>query len=149
MRKSPPVVSQRERLRSGICGVILASTVTLAGCNQSNNAEPSSGTSTPLTASTTVAGKTPRSPSPGEYPSEPTGGDQASAEIAVKQGYAKKLADCYATHNAVANVVEINWLDFRDNQEAAGIIRDANPGLGGNFKAKYEDGRWYIEYAWC
>jgi hypothetical protein len=39
----------------------------------------------------------------------PSGGDQASAEQAIKNGYVQKLAHCYATRNAVANLQSITW----------------------------------------
>jgi hypothetical protein len=148
---SPPVVPQFGLMRLGGCGVIVASSLTLAACNEGNNAKPSSGTSIPSTASTTVVSKAPSSPPPGVYPSAPAPGDQASAEAAIKQGYVKKVADCYATRNAVANVVAINWNPpgFKENQGGSGVIEDAKPSLGGEFTATYVDGRWNIVYNWC
>ena len=37
------------------------------------------------------------------------GRDQQSAEQAIRDGYAKKLANCYATRNAVPNIQSISW----------------------------------------
>ena|ERR1700737_1235292 len=142
------VIMALHVLRLGVCGVIVASSLTLAACNEGNNAKPSSGTSTPSTASTTVASTAPSSPPPG--PSAPAG-DQASAEAAIKQGYVKKLAGCYATRNAVADLVAIKWNPpgFKENEGGSGAIKDANPSLGGEFRATFADGRWKIVYNWC
>src|SRR5262249_17246028 len=85
------LVGGRGRLKLSVCGLIVANSLTLVACQQTNNAEPSPNTSIPLPASTTMVGTTSGSPAPGTYPSAPVGGDQASAETAIKQGYVKKL----------------------------------------------------------
>ena len=100
---------------------------------------------------TTVVSATPSSVPPGVYPSAPAPGDQAGAEASIKAGYVKKLASCYATRNAVANVVGITWAPpgFKENQGGKGAIEDGNPSLGGEFTASYDGDRWNIVYGWC
>ncbi len=82
----------------------------------------------------------------------PSGGDQASAEQAIKNGYVEKLAHCYATRNAVANVQSITWdpPGFSPVTGGSGTIHDADPRLGGQFLATpIGGGRWDIQYQWC
>jgi hypothetical protein len=82
----------------------------------------------------------------------PSGGDQASAEQAIKNGYVQKLAHCYATRNAVANLQSITWdpPGFSPVTGGSGTIHDADPRLGGQFLATPIGGaRWDIQYQWC
>lgn len=82
----------------------------------------------------------------------PGGGDQASAEQAIKDGYVQKLAHCYATRNAVANLQSITWdpPGFSPVTGGSGTIHDADPRLGGQFLATpIGGGRWDIQYQWC
>jgi hypothetical protein len=82
----------------------------------------------------------------------PSGGDQASAEQAIKDGYVQKLAHCYATRNAVANLQSITWdpPGFSPVTGGSGTIHDADPRLGGQFIATpIGGGRWDIQYQWC
>jgi hypothetical protein len=74
-----------------------------------------------------------------------------SAEAAIRQGYVEKLAHCYATRDAVANIVAITWNapGFKENGGGSGSIEAAQPGLGGDFTATYKDGRWNTVYHWC
>ena len=139
-------------IRHGLTfSVIVATSVTLAACNQTHSGERPSDTSTPATTSTATTTAPTSTPPPGVYPSAPAPGDQTSAEAAIKDGYVKKLAHCYATRNAVATVKAINWdpPGFTANQGGTGHIESSEPPLGGVFVAKYENGRWNIEYQWC
>lgn len=142
---------QRPSIRNIPTVVIVASSVILSACSQTHSGERPSGISTPPAASTAATTTAPSSPPPGVYQSTPAPGDQASAETAIKEGYVKKLADCYATRNAVATVVAINWNPpgFTTNQGGTGHIESSEPALGGLFTAKYDDGRWNVEYHWC
>jgi len=82
----------------------------------------------------------------------PSGGDQASAEQAIENGYVQKLAHCHATRNAVANLQSINWdpPGFSPVTGGSGTIHDADPRLGGQFLATpIGVGRWDIQYQWC
>jgi hypothetical protein len=81
-----------------------------------------------------------------------SGGDQASAEQAIKNGYVQKLAHCHATRNAVANLQLITWdpPGFSAVTGGSGTIHDADPRLGGQFLATpIGGGRWDIQYQWC
>jgi hypothetical protein len=89
-------------------------------------------------------------PSPNAPPS--AGGDQASAEQAIRDGYVQKLAHCHATRNAVANLQSITWdpPGFSPVTGGSGTIHDADPRLGGQFLATpIAPGRWDIQYQWC
>lgn len=136
----------RFYLKAGVCGVIVASSLTLAACNQADNAESSSSTSTNTAAVSTTT----------TTAVAPVSGDQASAEMAIMEGYVKRLAECTATRDAVGRVMAIKWdpPGFKENQGGSGIIDDANPALGGRFTATFErgtfeGGRWTIDYPWC
>ena len=79
------------------------------------------------------------------------GRDQQSAEQAIRDGYTKKLANCYATRNAVPNIQSISWdpPGFSEETGGSGTIHDADPRLGGQFLAMWVVGRWDIQYQWC
>jgi Protein of unknown function (DUF732) len=79
------------------------------------------------------------------------GRDQQTAEQAIRDGYAKKLANCYATRNAVPNIQSISWdpPGFSEETGGSGTIHDADPRLGGQFLAMWVVGRWDIQYQWC
>lgn len=78
-------------------------------------------------------------------------GDQTSAEKAIRDGYIKKLANCDATRDAVADAQSITWdpPGFSPDTGGPGTIRDANPDLGGHFIASYVDDHWDVQYEWC
>ena len=136
-------------LRVGVGAVVVA---LVASCNQSDSDEPTSGTPMTPSPSITATTSSPNSlPAPGTYSSGPVSGDQASAESAIEQGYDKKLADCDATRDAVADIVAITWNapGFRVNDGGSGTIQDADRSLGGDFVATYRDGHWNVVYNWC
>lgn len=140
---------QRVLLSMGVGAVLVA---VVASCNQGNSDATSSGESTTPTGGTTAIRSSPNgSPAPGTYTSPPASGDQASAESAIEQGYDAKLADCDATHDAVADIVAITWNapGFKEGDGGSGMIRDENPSLGGDFVAMYRDGHWNVVYNWC
>lgn len=77
--------------------------------------------------------------------------DQTSAEKVIRDGYIKKLANCDATRDAVADVQSITWEPpgFSPDTGGSGTIRDTDPDLGGDFIASYVDDHWDIQYEWC
>jgi hypothetical protein len=79
----------------------------------------------------------------------PDGGDQATAEQKIKDGYIQKQINC--TPNLPPNPQSITWdpPGFAPNVGGSGVIRDANPQLGGQYRADYVNGRWHIEYLYC
>ncbi|MEE3752452.1 integrase [Mycobacterium intracellulare] len=79
----------------------------------------------------------------------PDGGDQAAAERAIIDGYVKKQVGC--TPTMPPNPVSIAWdpPGFTPGVGGSGLIHDANPALGGQYRADYVDGRWRIEYLYC
>jgi hypothetical protein len=79
----------------------------------------------------------------------PDGGDQATAEQKIKEGYIQKQINC--TPSLPPNPQSITWdpPGFAPNVGGSGVIRDANPQLGGQYRADYVNGRWHIEYLYC
>jgi hypothetical protein len=79
----------------------------------------------------------------------PDGGDQATAEQRVIDGYVKKQVNC--TPNLPPNPQSVTWdpPGFAPFVGGTGVIRDANPQLGGQYRADYVNGRWQIEYPYC
>lgn len=79
----------------------------------------------------------------------PDGGDQAAAERAIIDGYVKKQVGC--TPTMPPNPTSIAWdpPGFTPGVGGSGLIHDANPALGGQYRADYVDGRWHIEYLYC
>lgn len=84
-------------------------------------------------------------------PADPStdGGDQATAERRVTDGYVTKQASC--TPELSANPQSVTWdpPGFTPNTGGSGNIHDANPQLGGHFVADYVNGRWHIDYQYC
>lgn len=79
----------------------------------------------------------------------PDGGDQATAERAIIDGYIKKQVGC--TPTMAPNPVSVTWdpPGFAPGVGGSGLIHDANPALGGQYRADYVDGRWRVEYLYC
>ncbi|WP_231985369.1 integrase [Mycobacterium sp. E796] len=79
----------------------------------------------------------------------PDAGDQATAEQKIRDGYIQKQMNC--TPSLPPNPQSITWdpPGFAPNVGGSGVIRDANPQLGGQYRADYVNGRWHIEYPYC
>ena len=79
----------------------------------------------------------------------PDGGDQATAEQKVIDGYVKKQINC--TPDLPPNPQSLSWdpPGFAPYVGGTGVIHDANPQLGGQYRADYVNGRWHIEYPYC
>jgi hypothetical protein len=79
----------------------------------------------------------------------PDGGDQASAEQKIVDGYKAKQINC--TPDLPPNPASITWdpPGFAPYVGGTGMIHDANPQLGGQYRADYVNGRWHIEYLYC
>jgi hypothetical protein len=79
----------------------------------------------------------------------PDGGDQATAEQKIIDGYKQKQINC--TPDLPPNPQSITWdpPGFAPNVGGTGVIHDANPQLGGQYRADYVNGRWHIEYMYC
>jgi hypothetical protein len=79
----------------------------------------------------------------------PDGGDQTTAERKIIDGYTKKQINC--TPNLPPNPQSVTWdpPGFVPFVGGTGVVHDANPQLGGQYRADYVDGRWHIEYPYC
>lgn len=84
---------------------------------------------------------------PGDPP--PDGGDQATAERKIIDGYVNKQQSC--TPNLPPNPQSVTWdpPGFAPYVGGSGVVHDANPQLGGVYRADYVNGRWQIEYPYC
>jgi hypothetical protein len=79
----------------------------------------------------------------------PDGGDQATAEQRIIDGYVKKQINC--TPDLPPNPQSVTWdpPGFAPYVGGTGVVHDANPQLGGQYRADYVNGRWHIEYPYC
>ncbi len=79
----------------------------------------------------------------------PDAGDQATAEQKIKDGYVTKQMNC--TPNLPPNPQSVTWdpPGFAPYVGGTGVVHDANPQLGGQYRADYVNGRWHIEYPYC
>jgi hypothetical protein len=79
----------------------------------------------------------------------PEAGDQPTAEQQIIDGYKTKQLNC--TPYLSPNPESVTWdpPGFVPYVGGTGMIRDANPQLGGQYRADYVDGRWHSEYPYC
>jgi hypothetical protein len=79
----------------------------------------------------------------------PDAGDQTTAEQKIIDGYVKKQINC--TPDLPPNPQSVTWdpPGFAPFVGGTGVVHDANPQLGGQYRADYVDGRWHIEYLYC
>lgn len=77
------------------------------------------------------------------------GGDQATAEQRIIDGYVAKQAGC--TPDVAADPQSVSWNPpgFTPNVGGSGSVMDKDPQLGGDFVAHYVNGRWHIDYQYC
>jgi len=82
-------------------------------------------------------------------PPGPDVGDQATAEQRIVDGYLTKQRGC--TPDLAPNPQGVTWDSpgFTANVGGTGTVRDADPRLGGQFRADWVDGRWHIVYPYC
>jgi hypothetical protein len=80
-------------------------------------------------------------------PSDP--GDQTTAEQRIMDGYVAKQRGC--TPDLAPNPQGVSWDSpgFTPNVGGTGTVTDADPRLGGQFRADWVDGRWHIVYPYC
>jgi hypothetical protein len=88
----------------------------------------------------------PNDPAP---PSPPDLGDQPTAEQRVIEGYTAKQHGC--TPDTPPNPQSVTWdpPGFTPSVGGSGNVTDANPQLGGPFRADWVNGRWHIDYLYC
>jgi hypothetical protein len=82
-------------------------------------------------------------------PSSPDLGDQPTAEQRVIEGYTAKQQGC--TPGTAPNPRSVTWdpPGFTPSVGGSGNVNDANPQLGGPFRADWVNGRWHIDYLYC
>jgi hypothetical protein len=76
-------------------------------------------------------------------------GDQTTAEQRIVDGYVAKQRGC--TPDLTPNPQGVTWdpPGFTPNVGGTGMVRDADPRLGGQFRADWVNGRWNIVYPYC
>jgi hypothetical protein len=79
----------------------------------------------------------------------PDSGDQGTAEQRIIDGYIAKQKGC--TPDLTPNPQGVTWDSpgFTPNVGGTGKVNDADPRLGGQFRADWVNGRWHIEYPFC
>jgi hypothetical protein len=79
----------------------------------------------------------------------PDGGDQATAEQRIVDGYVTKQSSC--TPNLPPSPQSVDWdpPGFAPYVGGSGVINDSDPRLGGHFTADYVNGRWHVAYLYC
>jgi hypothetical protein len=82
-------------------------------------------------------------------PPNPDTGDQTTAEQRIIDGYVAKQKGC--TPDLTPNPLGVIWDSpgFTPNLGGTGRVNDADPRLGGQFRADWVNGRWHIEYPYC
>jgi hypothetical protein len=82
-------------------------------------------------------------------PNPPDLGDQPTAEQRVIEGYTAKQHGC--TPDTPPNPKSVTWdpPGFTPSVGGSGNVNDANPQLGGPFRADWVNGRWHIDYLYC
>lgn len=82
-------------------------------------------------------------------PPDPDTGDQTTAEQRITDGYVAKQKGC--TPDVTPNPLGVIWDSpgFTPNLGGTGRVNDADPRLGGQFRADWVNGRWHIVYPYC
>jgi streptogramin lyase len=76
-------------------------------------------------------------------------GGQTTAEQSIVDGYVAKQRGC--TPDLAPSPQGVIWDSpgFTPNVGGTGKVTDADPRLGGQFRADWVDGRWHIVYPYC
>ena len=77
------------------------------------------------------------------------GGDRGTAERQIMNGYVDNEKGCKP--DASPNPQSVAWdpPGFQPNVGGSGKVTDADPRLGGQFRADWVNGHWHIEYPHC
>jgi hypothetical protein len=130
---------------AALAGVVAAAVLT---CGAAANTPPSPVDNLVLvTASENICGNAPCPKQPA--PPDPDSGDQTTAEQRIIDGYVSKQNGC--TPDLTPNPQGVTWDSpgFTPNLGGTGRVDDADPRLGGQFRADWVNGRWHIEYPYC
>ncbi|MGF2943954.1 integrase [Mycobacterium sp. Lab-001] len=79
----------------------------------------------------------------------PDGGDQGTAERQIMNGYVDNEKGCRPDGTPDPQSVTWDPPGFQPNTGGSGTITDADPHLGGQFRADWVNGQWHIEYPHC
>ncbi len=143
----------RRRI-SGVAGPVGAAALagfvaaTVLTCGAAANTPPSPVNNLVLvTASENMCTNAPCLKQPA--PPDPDTGDQTTAEQRIIDGYVAKQKGC--TPDLTPNPLGVIWDSpgFTPNLGGIGRVNDADPRLGGQFRADWVNGRWHIEYPYC
>jgi hypothetical protein len=130
---------------AALAGFVAAAVLT---CGAAANTPPSPVNNLVLvTASENMCSNAPSPKQPA--PPNPDTGDQTTAEQRIIDGYVAKQKGC--TPDLTPNPLGVIWDSpgFTPNLGGTGRVNDADPRLGGQFRADWVNGRWHIEYPYC
>jgi len=136
----------RRRIRGsavGAAGLVLLALLTLGAL------APQAGAAVRVDARESVCGASALCPNDPAPPGPPELGDQPTAEQRVMEGYIAKQTSC--TPETPPNPQSVTWdpPGFTPDVGGSGNVSDANPQLGGHFRADWVNGRWHIDYLYC
>jgi hypothetical protein len=134
---------------SGGAGAAVAAGLVLTALLTWGTGTPPTGAAVTATARESVCGLNALCPNDPAPPGPPDLGDQPTAEQRVIEGYTAKQHGC--TPDTPPNPQSVTWdpPGFTPSLGGSGSVNDANPQLGGPFRADWVNGRWHIDYLYC
>ncbi len=134
---------------SGFAGTAVAAGIVLSALLTLGIVPPRAGATVMANVPESVCGGNAVCPNDPAPPGPPDLGDQPTAEQRVIQGYTAKQHGC--TPDTPPNPQSVTWdpPGFTPSVGGSGNINDANPQLGGPFRADWVNGRWHIDYLYC
>jgi hypothetical protein len=132
-------IGKRSRTGAAVAGLVFAALLTWGP------AAPRADAAAVANAPDSGCGRTALCPSD----PAPDLGDQPTAEQRVIDGYTAKQQAC--TPDTPPNPKSVTWDSpgFTPSVGGSGHVNDANPQLGGPFRADWVNGRWHIDYLYC
>jgi hypothetical protein len=134
---------------SGVAGTAVVAGLVLTALLTWGTVAPRAGAAVVVNAHESACGANALCPNDPAPPNPPDLDDQPTAEQRVIDGYVEKQKGC--TPDAPPNPQSVTWdpPGFTPNVGGSGIVNDANPQLGGHFRADWVNGRWHVDYMYC
>ena len=139
----------RAIMRTRISGAAVAAGLVLTGLLTWGTVAPRASAAVMANGPESVCGASAPCPNDTVPPNPPDLGDQPTAEQRVIEGYTVKQHGC--TPDTPPNPKSVTWdpPGFTPSVGGSGNVNDANPQLGGPFRADWVNGRWHIDYLYC
>jgi len=140
--------NMRTRIGAG-AGAAVPSGLVLAALLTWGTVTPRTSAAAMTNAPESVCGANALCPDDPAPPAPPDLGDQPTAEQRIIEGYGAKQQGC--TPGIPPNPQSVTWdpPGFTPSVGGSGNVNDANPRLGGPFRADWVNGRWHIDYLYC